>query len=287
MCPLTCGRELVHDLADRRREDVHAADDEHVVGTADAADPQAGPAAGARARPGDDVVSRPEADERGCAMLEVREDELAFGSVVQLARLARLGIDELHVHEAVRAEVHPVLLLALAEERRADVADAHCLGHLRAPALLELGAEGRLAAARLSRDEDAPDARLAQVVALGQVRGIRRREDDCVGLQRLDRPDQALGVAGSDRDVHEPDALEGGERCAGDERARVVRGDDPLAGLDARCRVAARRAGHPVLDVGRQSAGYSSARRSFRSSSRCGRARTDLRRGGRRKGSPR
>ena len=184
------------------------------------------------------MVSRPEADERGRAVLEVREDELALGSVLQLARLAGLGIDELQVHEAVRAEVHSVLLLALAEERRADVAHAHGLGHLRAPALLELLAEGGLAAARLARDEDALDARLAQVVALGEVRGIRRREDDGLRLQRLDRPDQALGVSGSDRDVHEPDALERGQRRARDERAGVVGRDDPLAGLDARSRVA-------------------------------------------------
>ena len=82
------------------------------------------------------------------------------------------------------------------------------------------------------------DARLAQVVALGQVRGIRRREDDGLRLQRLDRADQALGVSGPDRDVHEPDALERGQRRARDERAGVVSRDDPLAGLDARSRVA-------------------------------------------------
>ena len=37
------GREAADDLADRRGEDVDAADDQHVVGPADAADPRARP----------------------------------------------------------------------------------------------------------------------------------------------------------------------------------------------------------------------------------------------------
>ena len=41
MWPLTSRRERVHDLAHGRREDVHAADDQHVVGAADAADARA------------------------------------------------------------------------------------------------------------------------------------------------------------------------------------------------------------------------------------------------------
>ncbi len=42
------GRERSDDLADRAREDVHAADDQHVVGAPDAADPRARAPAGAR-----------------------------------------------------------------------------------------------------------------------------------------------------------------------------------------------------------------------------------------------
>src|SRR4051795_10638227 len=42
------GREAADDLADRRREDVHAADDQHVVGAADAAHARPGPPARAR-----------------------------------------------------------------------------------------------------------------------------------------------------------------------------------------------------------------------------------------------
>ena len=80
-------------------------------------------------------------------------------------RLAGSRVDQLRVDEAARAQVHAVLLLALAPERDADVADAHRLGHARAPALLELRAERRLAAAGLARDEHALDARAAQVEA--------------------------------------------------------------------------------------------------------------------------
>ena len=63
----------------------------------------------------------------------------------------------------------PSCCLALAPQRDADVADAHRLGHARAPALLERRAERGLAAAGLARDEHALDARAAQVeAALGR-----------------------------------------------------------------------------------------------------------------------
>ncbi len=129
----------------------------------------------------------------------------------------RLGVDELGVNEAARAEVHAVLLLALAPEGRADVADAHRLGDARAPALLEPRAERGLAAARLTCDEKAHDARAAQVEVprrrpLDQIGGIRRRQRDRSGLEPLDREHQPLGVPGADRDVAEPDPLEGRER---------------------------------------------------------------------------
>ena len=145
----------------------------------------------------------------------------------------------------------PSCSLALAQERRADVADAHRLGDFRAPALLELRAERRLAAAGLAGDEDALDARARANRGSRQIRGVRRGEHDGLGLQRLDRADQELRVAGADRDVHEPDPLERRKRRACDERAGVVRRDDPLSGLDSRRRIAARRAGQPVLDVAR------------------------------------
>src|SRR5437763_11829524 len=114
-------------------------------------------------------------------MPEVREDELAPRAVAKLDRLARLGVDQLDVDEPAGAEVHAVLLLALAEERRPDVADAHRLGDPRAPTLLELGAERGLAAAGLARDEDPPDARGLQVGELEEVRRVGRPEHDGAG----------------------------------------------------------------------------------------------------------
>src|ERR671937_309088 len=102
-------------------------------------------------------------------MPKVRQHQLAAHTVAERARIAGLGIDHLCVDEAARAEVHAVLLLALAPERDADVADPHRLGDLRAPAVLELRAERRLAAARLAGDEDALHAAVAEVMALGEV----------------------------------------------------------------------------------------------------------------------
>ena len=112
-----------------------------------------------------DVVARAEAQQRRGAVAQVREHELAGRAVLHRDRGAGLGVDQLGVDEAARAEVHAVLLLALAPQRDADVADAHRLGHARAPALLELRAERRLAAAGLAGDEHALDARAAQVEA--------------------------------------------------------------------------------------------------------------------------
>ena len=137
------GRESAHDVADRRGEDVHAADDQHVVGPPEAADPRAGAAAGARARPDLDVVAGAEAQQRCGSMLQMGQDELPLRAVLQLQRGARLRVDQLGVDEAARAQVHAVLLLALAPERDADVADAHRLGDLGAPPVLELRAERR------------------------------------------------------------------------------------------------------------------------------------------------
>ena len=162
-------RERADDLADRRREDVDAAHDEHVVGAADAADPRAVAAARAGARPDADVVARAEAQQRRGAVAQVREHELALGAVLQRDRGAGLRVDQLGVDEAARAEVHPVLRLALAPERDADVADPHRLGDARAPALLEPRAERRLAAAGLARDEHAPHGGGGEVdAALGR-----------------------------------------------------------------------------------------------------------------------
>ena len=136
MCPLTCGRERAHHLAQRRREDVDAAHDQHVVGAPDAA----------HARPG-----APARGSRPCAPARGRESGSAAAAPPRWRRCVStssplapssrasarpaLRVDQLGVHEAARAEVHAVLLLAFAPERRPDVADAHRLGDGRPPAL--------------------------------------------------------------------------------------------------------------------------------------------------------
>ena len=117
-------------------------------------------------------------------------------------------------------------------------------------------AERGLAAARLACDEHPLDARAAEVDVplrrpLDEVRGVRGREHDGLGLEQLDRPDEPLGVTGPDGDVAEADPVERGQCGARDEGPGVVGRDDSLAGGDARGGVAARRARHPVLEVAR------------------------------------
>ncbi len=166
------------------------------------------------------------------------EDELARGAVRELDRRARVGVDQLRMHEAARAEVHAVLLLALTPERRADVADAHRLRHAGTPSLLEPSAECGLTSAGLSRDEHPLHRRSAQIeVALGrpfdEIRRVRGRDDGGLGPELLDREHQPLGVPRPDRDMGETDPVERAERGTGDERPGVVGRDDALARPDA------------------------------------------------------
>ena len=99
--------------------------------------------------------------------------------------------------------MHAVLFLALAPQRRADVPDPHRLGDRGTPTLLELRAERGLPAAGLAGDEYARDGRGREVDAplgreLDQVRSVRRRDDDRLGLEPFDREQQAVGVPGAD-----------------------------------------------------------------------------------------
>ena len=124
----------------------------------------------------------------------------------------------------------------------------------RAPALFELRTERRLAAAGLTRYEDALDARPSEVdPPLGrpfhEVGGVGRREHRSFRAEELDDLQQPLGVARADRNVTEADTVEGGERRPGHEGTSVVGGDDALPGDDARGRVAARRGRHPVVEI--------------------------------------
>ena len=167
-----------------------------------------------------------------------------------------LRVDQLGVDEAARAEVHAVLLLALAPERDADVADPHRLGDPRAPALLELRAEGRLAAAGLAGDEHALDARAGEVDAalgrpLDEVGGVRGREHRGLG--------PSSSIASIRRSVfpvptgmwQRPMRSNAASAAPATNGPGVVGRDDALARADARRRVAARRAGHPVVEVAR------------------------------------
>ena len=248
-------RELTDHLAHGRREHVHATHDQHVVGAADAAHPRPGAAARAGAGAHRDVVARAESQQRSGLVGEVRQHQLAAGAVVHRNGRPRLRVDQLRMDETARAQVHAVLPLALAPQRHAQVADAHRLGHPRPPAPLQHLAEGRLAAARLARDQHPPHALGGQVDAaigrpLDQVGGVGRRQHRRLRPQQLDRQHQALAVAGADRDVGEADAIERGQRCTGHERPGVVGRHDSLAGGDAGRGVAPGRPGHPVVKIG-------------------------------------
>ena len=89
---------------------------------------------------------------------------------VHLDGRAGLGVDQLGVDEAVRAEVHPVLVLALAPQRHADVADPHRLGDPRAPGLLELRAEAGSPPPGSPATRTRCDARALRSTALGARR---------------------------------------------------------------------------------------------------------------------
>jgi hypothetical protein len=187
-------------------------------------------------------------------MAQVAEHELPGGAVRERPRAARVRVDQLSVDEAARTEVHPVLFLALAPQRRPDVADPHGLGDAGAETALEHRAEGGLPTARLAGDEDALDARARQVEApvgsrLDQVGGVGGRQDRGLRAEELDRGQQPLGVAGAEGNVTGTDAVEGSQGGARHERARVICRDEPLAGREARGGVAPRRPCHPVLEV--------------------------------------
>ena len=234
---------------------------------------RAGAAARARARAYVDVVARAEAQQRRGAVAEVRQHELArrrrppAASAAPVAGSISSGVDE-----PARAEVHAVLLLALAPQRHADVADAHRLGHPRAPARLQLGAEGGLAAAGLARDE--------HPLTLDSRRSARSEGSAAYEGVRTTASGRSSSIAASRRSVFpvptgmcvRPIRSNDGERGAGDERARVVGRHDALARRDPGGRVAPRRAGDPVVEVACGEWDVARRRRSCRSSSRCGRS---------------
>ena len=158
--PLTRGANELTTSRTADGKDVDAADDQHVVGAPDAAHARAGAPAGAGAGPELDVVAGAEAQQRRRAVAQVGEHELARARRRRARRASPVSGSMSSAWTKPRApRCMPVLLLALAPERDADVADSHRLGHPRAPAALELGAEGGLAAAGLAGDQHPLDAR--------------------------------------------------------------------------------------------------------------------------------
>ena len=111
------------------------------------------------------------------SMLQVGQDELALRAVLHVQRGARLRVDQLGVDEPASAQVHAVLLLALAPERDADVADAHRLGDLR-PIRPRAGRAKRgLSPTRLAATSTRSTLD-PEVEALGEVRRVGRGHDD-------------------------------------------------------------------------------------------------------------
>src|SRR5439155_12048866 len=130
--PRTAG-DARAELADHRQDGgrihVDAADDEHVVAAAQDAHAEARALALAGGALDAHDVAAEEAHHRHRLARERGVDQLADRAGLDLHGLATLGVDQLHPHVARAAEVHALLVGALPEERRRDVADAHHLGH--------------------------------------------------------------------------------------------------------------------------------------------------------------
>src|SRR5262249_34424786 len=134
---------------------------------ADAAHARARAAACTLAHSHGDVVARAEPKQRGGPMPQMGQHQLARCAVLERERLARAPVDQLWGDETAGAEMHAVLLLALAPERDADVADAHRLHPSCAPATLEQLTKCGLPPARLAGHEHTLHAGRGEVEAAG------------------------------------------------------------------------------------------------------------------------
>src|SRR5687767_15489685 len=102
-------RECSDQLADRRRKNVDAAHDQHVVGAPDAADARTGAPAAAGARPQPHVIAAAEAQEwRGFA-IEMRIDQLTLCSISKVNRVSAFRIDQFEMHETASRKMHALL----------------------------------------------------------------------------------------------------------------------------------------------------------------------------------
>src|SRR5205807_3925540 len=176
----------------RRRVDVDPADDEHVVAASDNANPEGRtPTATVVAfNPGNVAAEKTDHWHRFAG--EVRVDELAHGARLEFHRLARVRIDQLHPDVAAAAEVHALLLRALAEQRRRYVANPHNLGDGDAENRLDVIADLRNPAARLAAGDDMGERRGSVV----QVGAAWRRDQVGKELRERGRGQKRVGEAG-------------------------------------------------------------------------------------------
>ena len=219
---------------DLRREDVDAADDEHVV--AAAADAlHAADRASARARLGDEggQVVRPVADHRHRALAQRGEHQFALGAVGQ--QLAGLRVHDLRV-EVVLENVQPGLVRALDGHTRADdLREAVDVVRLDAAVRLDvpahrLGPGLRAENARAQRQLLDVHAQFAG--PLDQVDEVAGRAADGGDVEVLHDHDLPVGVAAGDRDDRRAERLRAVMRAeAAGEQAVAVRVLDDVAGM--------------------------------------------------------
>ena len=193
-CVAISGKPREH-LLDLGREHVHAAQDEHVVGTADDAIDLAMRAA-AGARLGDDAgdVAGAVAHKRAALARERGEHQLAVFAIGH--RLQGVGVDDLG-EEVVLGQVQAAHLLALEGHAR-----AHDLGQAVHVAVLHAKLLGDLVAHALAAGLGAEDAGANLQIGcrvdthldggIGDMQGVGRRAREHVDLHVLEHLDLTL-----------------------------------------------------------------------------------------------
>src|SRR5205823_11662706 len=118
-----------------------------------------GAATPARAALGPDDVAPEESHRWHRLAREVRIDHLARGAGLDGHRLARVRVDHLHPDVSSAAEMHALLVRALAEQRWRDVAYAHHLVDGSAEHRLDVVAHHWNATTRLATRDRVPQRR--------------------------------------------------------------------------------------------------------------------------------
>ena len=237
-------------LLDLGGEDVHAADDQHVVAAPGDLVDAPHRAAGAGQQAGE--VAGAVADHRHRLLGERGEHQLAAFAVGQ--HLSGDRVDDLGV-EVVFPDVRAVLVAdELAGHARAhDLGQAIHVDRVDAQHALDLGAH--LVGPRLGAEHAQPQRGRGRVEPhalhrVGQRQHVGRRGHDHRGAELLDELDLLLGVAAAHRDHRGAERLAAvvGAEAAGEEAVAVGVEDDVLAARAGH----AQRARHdrgPALDV--------------------------------------